>query len=97
MTEKVEWLRRHADGLRRLLLREPRGHAGVRGAILTEAVMPGSHAGVIFMNGDGYTAMSGHGIIAVTTIALERGLVMPGGEGFGITSPRSSEIGRAHV
>ena len=85
MTEKVEWVRRHADGLRRLLLREPRGHAGIGGAILTEPTTPGSHAGVIFMNGDGYAPMSGHGIIAVATIALERGLVMPGGDSFGVT------------
>jgi len=28
--------------------------------------------------------MSGHGVIAVTTIALERGLVMPGGDGMSI-------------
>jgi proline racemase len=97
MTEKVEWVRRHADGLRRLLLREPRGHAGVRGAVLTEAVMPGSHAGVIFMSGDGYASMSGHGIIAVTTIALERGLVMPGGEGFGITFDTAAGTVRAEA
>ena len=97
MTEKVEWVKRHADGLRRLLLREPRGHAGVRGAILTEAVMPGSHAGVIFMSGDGYASMSGHVIIAVTTIALERGLVMPGGEGFGITFDTAAGTVRAEA
>jgi trans-L-3-hydroxyproline dehydratase len=30
------------------------------------------------MHNEGYSTMCGHGIIAVTTIALERGLIMPG-------------------
>jgi proline racemase len=97
MTDKVEWVRRHADGLRRLLMREPRGHSGIRGAILTEPTMPGSHAGVIFMNGDGYASVSGHGIIAVATIALERGLVMPGGDGFGVTFDTAAGTVRAEA
>ena len=58
---------------------EPRGHADMYGAILTEPVAPGSHAGVLFMHNEGYSTMCGHGIIAVTTMALERGLLMPGG------------------
>ena len=73
MADKVKWVRQHADHLRRLLMREPRGHADMSGAVLTEPVAPGSHAGVIFMNASGYPALSGHGIVALTTIALERG------------------------
>jgi proline racemase len=49
MVEKRAWLTRHADHLRRALLLEPRGHADMCAAILTEAVSPGSHAGVVFM------------------------------------------------
>jgi proline racemase len=81
MLEKREWLLTHADHLRRALMLEPRGHADMYGAILTEPVAPGSHAGVLFMHNEGYSTMCGHGIIAVTTIALERGLMMPGGDG----------------
>jgi trans-L-3-hydroxyproline dehydratase len=81
MLEKREWVKRHADPLRRALMLEPRGHADMYGAILTEPVSPGSHAGVLFMHNDGYSTMCGHGVIAVTTIALERGLLMPGGDG----------------
>jgi len=77
MLEKREWVRRHADHLRRALMLEPRGHADMYGAILTEPVSPGSDAGVLFMHNEGYSTMCGHGIIAVTTIALERGLIMP--------------------
>src|SRR6476646_1304329 len=77
MLAKREWLRTHADHLRRALMLEPRGHADMYGAILTEPVTPGSHAGVLFMHNEGYSTMCGHGIVAVTTIALERGLIMP--------------------
>jgi trans-L-3-hydroxyproline dehydratase len=78
MLEKRESVRRYADHLRRALMLEPRGHADMYGAILTEPVLPGSHAGVLFMHNEGYSTMCGHGIIAVTTIALERSLIMPG-------------------
>ena len=81
MIDKREWAKRHADHLRRALMLEPRGHADMCGAVLTEPVSPGSHAGVLFMDNDGYGDLSGHGIIAATTIALERGLLMPGGDG----------------
>ena len=81
MLEKREWVRRNADHLRRALMLEPRGHADMYGAILTEPVSPGSHAGVLFMHNEGYSTMCGHGIIAVTTMALERRLLMPGGDG----------------
>jgi trans-L-3-hydroxyproline dehydratase len=81
MLDKREWVRGKQDHLRRALMLEPRGHADMYGAILTEAVSPGSHAGVLFMHNAGYSTMCGHGVIAVTTIALERGLLMPGGDG----------------
>src|SRR3954466_8551194 len=81
MLDKREWVRKHADHLRLALMLEPRGHADMYGAILTEPVTPGSPAGVLFMHNEGYSTMCGHGIIAVTTMALERGLLMPGGDG----------------
>jgi proline racemase len=81
MLAKREWVRKRQDPLRRALMLEPRGHADMYGAILTEPVSPGSHAGVLFMHNDGYSTMCGHGIIAVTTIVLECGLLMPGGDG----------------
>ena len=84
MLEKRAWVSRHADHLRRALMLEPRGHADMYGAILTEPVTPGSHAGVLFMHNEGYSTMCGHGVIAVTTIALERGLIMPGQDGTAV-------------
>ena len=97
MLDKREWLRRHADHLRRALMLEPRGHADMYGAILTEPVHPGSHAGVLFMHNEGYSTMCGHGIVAVTTIALERGLLMPGGDGTSVVYDSPAGIVRARA
>jgi proline racemase len=81
MRGKCESLTRRADDVRRLLMLEPRGHSDMTGAMLTEPVSPGSHAGLLFMNAGGYPPLSVHGVIAATTIAIERGLVVPGGDG----------------
>ena len=45
------------------------------GAVLTEPVSPGAHAGVLFMHNEGYSTMCGHGVIAVVKIAIEQGLL----------------------
>ena len=97
MLEKREWVRRHADHLRRALMLEPRGHADMYGAILTEPVTPGADAGVLFMHNEGYSTMCGHGIVAVTTVALERRLIMPAGDGTAIAydSPAGTIRARA--
>ncbi len=80
MLERRAWARQHQDHLRRALMFEPRGHLDMYGALLTEPERADSHAGVLFMHNEGFSTMCGHGIIAVVTIALERGLIAPGGD-----------------
>ncbi len=75
MLEKRAWAMKRLDHLRRTIMLEPRGHADMYGALLTEAVTPGANAGVLFMHNQGWSTMCGHGIVAVTTIALERELI----------------------
>ena len=75
MLERRAWLRKHHDNLRRAIVFEPRGHTDMYAALLTAPEHPGSHAGVLFMHNEGYSTMCGHGVIAVVTIALERGLL----------------------
>jgi proline racemase len=77
MLERREWVRANCDHLRTALMLEPRGHADMYGALLTEPEHPDSDAGVLFMHNEGYSTMCGHGVIAVVTIALERGLIVP--------------------
>ena len=75
MLDKRAWVRRRHDRLRRALMREPRGHADMYGAVLTEPVSAGAHAGVLFMHNEGYSTMCGHGVIAVVKIAIEHQLL----------------------
>jgi proline racemase len=77
MLERRAWARRHQDRLRRVLMFEPRGHADMYGALLTEPERADSDAGVLFMHNEGFSTMCGHGIIAVVTLALERDLIHP--------------------
>ena len=74
--EQREYVRKRHDRLRRALMLEPRGHTDMYGALLTPPEREGSHAGVLFMHNEGFSTMCGHGVIAVTTIALERNLIM---------------------
>ena len=81
MTDKLHWAEIHLDRLRRALLWEPRGHADMYGAVLTEPTTPTAHAGVLFMHQTGFSALCGHGLIAVTTALLERELLhLSGGD-----------------
>ena len=73
--EQREYVRAEFDHLRRALMLEPRGHADMYGALLTPPERLGSHAGVLFMHNEGFSTMCGHGVIAVSTIAVERHLL----------------------
>jgi proline racemase len=73
-------LREHHDHVRRSLLFEPRGHADMYGAILSDPVTPGADYGVNFLTNEGYSTMCGHGIIALTTTLIETGRHPANGE-----------------
>jgi proline racemase len=75
MLEKRAWSMKRLDHLRKSLILEPRGHTDMYGALLTEPSSPDAQAGVLFMHNEGWSTMCGHGIIAVSTIAIERGLI----------------------
>jgi trans-L-3-hydroxyproline dehydratase len=75
MLEKRAWAMKRLDHLRKALILEPRGHTDMYGALLTEPTTRDAHAGVLFMHNEGWSTMCGHGIIAVTTMAIERGLI----------------------
>jgi proline racemase len=75
MRDKLAWIRAHGEPLRRALMLEPRGHAGMHGALFTEPVSPTAHAGLLFMNAAGYPLVSGEGVMAAATIALEQKII----------------------
>ena len=98
MLERREWVRANCDHLRTALMLEPRGHADMYGALLTEPERPDSDAGVLFMHNEGYSTMCGHGVIAVVTMALERGLIVPrDGDRIVLDAPAGQIRARARV
>jgi proline racemase len=69
------YMRENLDHLRTALMWEPRGHADMYGAILSEPVTPDADLGVLFLHNEGYSTMCGHGIIGLVTVALETGML----------------------
>jgi len=63
------------DGLRRALMWEPRGHADMYGCIVGAPVTPNADVSVLFTHNAGFSTMCGHGIIGVTTVLVELGLL----------------------
>jgi proline racemase len=70
-----KWVGENCDEVRRALMFEPRGHADMYGGLLTEPVSEGADFGVIFMHNVGYSSHCGHGVIALSTAAVELGWV----------------------
>lgn len=74
--EKREYMLENYDGLRKLMMLEPRGHSGMYGCILVDAVTDDGDFGVLFTHNGGLSSMCGHGIIAVTKVAIETGMII---------------------
>lgn len=70
----------HADGIRQLLVNEPRGHADMYGCFVTPPNDEDGDLGVVFFHKDGYSTACGHGTIALVTWAVESGLVAGSGD-----------------
>src|SRR5690349_18668172 len=63
------------DDLRLLLMREPRGHSAMSGAILQPPTREDADWGVLFIEVSGCLPMCGHGTIGVATVLVETGMV----------------------
>jgi len=78
--EKRRFFRDNFDDIRTSLMFEPRGHADMYGAIITEPESDDADFGTFFMHNEGYSTMCGHAIIALTKFVLESGLVVKKGD-----------------
>ncbi len=75
MLERKLHFEAELDELRLLLMREPRGHGAMSGAILQPPTHDGADWGVLFIEVSGCLAMCGHGTIGVATVLVETGMV----------------------
>ena len=73
--EKMTYLRDRKDDLRKLLLREPRGHPALCCNILVPPGHPEADAGFVILEQTEYPPMSGSNTICVVTVLLETGIV----------------------
>ncbi|EJN58018.1 proline racemase family protein [Halogranum rubrum] len=65
------------DWVRELLMKEPRGHDDMFGAVLVDSQHDAADLGVFFMDSQGYLDMCGHGTIGVVSALLELGQLSP--------------------
>ena len=75
MLAKRRYIKQHHDELRTALMWEPRGHADMYGCIVTPPVSAEADFGILFLHNEGYSSMCGHGIIGITVVSLETGMV----------------------
>jgi proline racemase len=75
MLERKLHFEQSMDELRLLLMREPRGHGAMSGAILQPPTRPDADWGVLFIEVSGLLPMCGHGTIGVATVLVETGMV----------------------
>jgi proline racemase len=75
MLERKQYVEQEADGLRTLLMHEPRGHGAMSGALLQPPCRDDADWGVVFIEVSGCLPMCGHGTIGVATVLVETGRV----------------------
>ena len=75
MLERKLLFEQERDGLRKLLMHEPRGHGAMSGAILQPPCRDDADWGVVFIEVSGCLPMCGHGTIGVATVLVETGMV----------------------
>lgn len=68
LLEKREHFKKRFDWVRKAILNEPRGHNDLFGALIVPSSSPEADVGIIWLDGDGYGDMCGHGTIATSMI-----------------------------
>ena len=75
MSEKMLYMQKEYDWIRKFLMNEPRGHGVMSGAIMTEPCHPDADVGVIYIETGGYLPMCGHDTIGFCTALIETGMI----------------------
>lgn len=75
MSEKMLYMKKEYDWIRKLLMNEPRGHDVMSGVLLTDPCHPEADLGVIYIETGGYLPMCGHDTIGVCTALIETGII----------------------
>ena len=77
---KRKFFKENLDYIRTGTMWEPRGHADMYGAVITEPVNEGSDFGTFFLHNEGYSTMCGHAIIALVKLMHDSGILVKSAE-----------------
>lgn len=72
--DKRAYFSERFDGIRRMLMLEPRGHSDMYGGVLLPPATEDGDFGILFMHNEGMGTMCGHGCIAAATVIFETGM-----------------------
>ncbi|NPD84052.1 proline racemase [Lentimicrobium sp. L6] len=73
--EKRRYFKENWDHIRTGTMFEPRGHADMYGAFITEPITEHADFGTFFIHNEGYSTMCGHAIIALTKLVFDTELI----------------------
>ncbi len=71
MADRLQYCRENLEGLRLLLLHEPRGYPGLCAVLVLPPVHPDSDFGIVVLEQGGFRPMSGSNLICAVTAVLE--------------------------
>lgn len=77
---KRRYFKANLDYIRKGLMWEPRGHADMYGAVITEPQSKDADFGTFFLHNEGYSTMCGHAILALCKLVLETGMIEKEGD-----------------
>ncbi|SIN71825.1 proline racemase [Agromyces cerinus subsp. cerinus] len=83
---RVEAMTGEADGVRRFLCLEPRGHDDMYGGFITPPDDDGADFGVLFWHKDGFSTACGHGTMALGAWAVHTGRVAAPDDGEAVVT-----------
>ncbi|MCH2225535.1 MAG: proline racemase family protein [Crocinitomicaceae bacterium] len=95
--EKRRFFRDNHDNIRTALMFEPRGHADMYGAFITEPITPNADFGTFFIHNEGYSTMCGHAIIALTKFVFDTGIIENDSKELLIDAPPGLIRSKAHM
>jgi proline racemase len=75
MAEKQASFVRLCDPIRTSLMREPRGHANMLGAVVTEPASPDADVGLIFLSPHGFFEMCGDSAFSAVAALVDAGII----------------------
>jgi len=79
---KRRFLQERLDHVRTALMREPRGHQDMFGVFLTPPSGPDTDAGMLWIDGERFVEMCGHGTIALSMAMVAHNLILPDPSGM---------------